>query len=468
MEENSILSFIKQHYIKAGEELQPGQQLSGYFELDIMKSSARTYKRSAMLSGVISYDKAHVSADPIGSADHALDGLLSIFHSVQVKKSEQDLYRANPAINQETIHYWFQNGFIYRKSDYGQDGRTMKRSVYVTGYALSLLHKQRREAEQAEMSGQLAHLYAEARDLYDVLPHALTLSKQHRIAIEKLSQYMKVLIEALHEACHLISLEPISQKIDINWRSSKQIRYIQFLLALCSIRMKTGEFDWKEIGAAYFGQIGGSKVFDKDKKDFLDKLERGVDIPLSYLGLVSTGAITPIYFVGALQAGDLNYPQGYLHATTDLTVYEMEMATSCTKMWLVENRALLTRMCSDREFLFESESLVIGLDGQLRSGHRKLVHDILQHSPSIDQVLVWCDTDQAGLLIAASVRKILDQFPLQSVKWILTPPDTLQTRVFNSWEGYESELQATIRCHRPTEQEEFLGGRELWTTWIKN
>ncbi|WP_355316111.1 Toprim sub domain-containing protein [Paenibacillus jiagnxiensis] len=462
MKETSILSFIKQHYVKAGEELQPGQQLSGYFELDIMKISARTYKRSAMLSGVISDEGFYEPAHP------ALDWLLSIFHSTQVKKSEQDLYRANPAINQETIHNWFQKGFIYRKSEYGQDGRTMKRSAYVIGYALSLLHKQRREAEQTEMSGQLNYLCAEARRLYDELPCALILSKQQRLAIEKLTQYMEVLIEALHEACHLISLEPVSQKIDINWRSSKQIRYIQFLLALCSIRMKTGQFDWKEIGAAYFGQIGGSKVFDKDKKDFLDKLERGVDIPLSYLGLVSTGAITPIYFAGALQAGDLNYPQGYLHATTDLAVYELEMATSCKHMWLVENRALLTRMCSDPEFLFESESLVIGLDGQLRSSHRKLVHDILQHSPSIEQVLVWCDTDQAGLHIASSVRKILDHFPLQSVKWILTPPETRQARIFNSWVDYESQLQATIENNRPTEQEEFLGGRELWTTWIKS
>ncbi|MFB5760915.1 Toprim sub domain-containing protein [Paenibacillus medicaginis] len=344
----------------------------------------------------------------------------------------------------------------------------MKRSVYVMGYVLSLLHTQRREAERAEMSGQLDHLYAEARRLYDELPHALILSKQQRLAIEKLTQYMEVLIEALREACHLVSLEPISQAMDMNWRSSKQIRYVHFLLALCSIRMKTGQFDWKEIGAAYFGQIGGSKVFDKDKKDFLDKLERAVDMPLSYLGLVSTGAITPIYFAGALQTGDLNYPQGYLHATTDLTVYELEMATSCRNIWLAENRALLTRMCSDPNFLVESESLVIGLDGQLRSGHRKLVHDIIQHSPSIEQVLVWCDTDQAGLLIAASVRKILDHFPLQSVKWILTPPDTRQARIFNSWEDYESQLQATIEHNRPTEQEEFLGGRELWTTWIKS
>ncbi|MNW24982.1 hypothetical protein D3C74_17140 [compost metagenome] len=460
MKETSILAFIKQHYVRAGEELQPGQQLSGYFQLDIMKSSARTYKRSAMLSGFASEVEVN---EP---ADSAIDWLLSIFHSVQVKKSEQDLYRTNPVLDQETINSWLQKGFIYRKSEYTQDGRTMKRSVYVMGYALGLLHKQRREAERTEMSGQLDNLYSEARRLYDELPHALTLSKQQRQAIEKLSQYMKVLIEALHEACHFVTLEPVSQKMDMNWRNSKQIRYIQFLLALCSIRMKTGQFDWKEIGAAYFGQIGGSKVFDKDKKDFLDKLERGVDIPLSYLGLVSTGAITPIYFAGALQAGDLKYPQGYLHATTDLAVYELELATSCKNIWLVENRALLTRMCSDPDFLFESESLIIGLDGQLRSGHRKLVHDILHHSPSIDQVLVWCDTDQAGLFIAASVQKILNSFSLQSVKWILTQPETQQASIFDSWEGYESQLQATIRCHRPTEQEEFLGGRELWTTWI--
>ncbi|KAF6586251.1 Toprim sub domain-containing protein, partial [Paenibacillus sp. EKM208P] len=78
---------------------------------------------------------------------------------------------------------------------------------------------------------------------------------------------------------------------------------------------------------------------------------------------------------------------------------EMEFSTPCRVIWLVENRALLTRLCADSLFLRSSGSLVIGLDGQIRSGHRKLIQDVMRNSPSVTQVLVWCDTDQSGGVI---------------------------------------------------------------------
>lgn len=64
--------------------------------------------------------------------------------------------------------------------------------------------------------------------------------------------------------------------------------YLEFLLALYQIRSEKFTFDWKEIGAVYYREIGGSKKFDAYKKDFLEALEEILEFPLHYLGLDGT------------------------------------------------------------------------------------------------------------------------------------------------------------------------------------
>ena len=122
-------------------------------------------------------------------------------------------------------------------------------------------------------------------------------------------------------------------------------------------------FDFKEIGATYEDRIGGSKMFDQEREEFLAHLAQlGIDAP-SY-GLVSSGKIVPIYFTGHAQSELASYHLGAVHATTDNTVLQTTFTTSNTTLWLVENRAILTRMATESEFLRESHSFVLCLMGK--------------------------------------------------------------------------------------------------------
>lgn len=71
------------------------------------------------------------------------------------------------------------------------------------------------------------------------------------------------------------------------------MRFLQFVLAFLSIAIHQEVFDWKEIGAQYVGDIGGSKAFDRDKDEFLHALEQWSTQPAAMFGLISPDRLRP-------------------------------------------------------------------------------------------------------------------------------------------------------------------------------
>lgn len=462
---SQMIAFINNHYVKKSEELQLVRQTDSSFDIDVMKHSARTYKRVGMFTGIIP-DK------PLDSVEHGrIQPLLAIFHSTHVKKNERDLLASASSIDQERLNDLLEEGLIYRKTEYYADGKTAKRVFYVMGLALYHIRQQLEQLEQATMLERIEIWIGQSEFLLSKLAGIKEGSGQNQVChdevLASLQAYIQRLHAALSDARKLHSMTLVAEAFGVRWRDGKLRRYMEFVLAVAMARTEQPAFDWKQIGAAYYGHIGGSKAFDSDKDDFLNKLESDLELPLHCIGLVSLGAVTPILFAGKMQSNlGVSYPQGFIHATTDLTVFDMTFSTSCRNVWLVENRALLTRMCAEPAFLSDTDSLVIGLDGQVRSGHRKLIKDVMTSSSSIVQVLVWCDTDRAGGIISAHVRELLRLHSQIPVKWILSHPLTQRVEAFKAWEDYERELQDVLNNEKPMEQEELLGGVELWKSWI--
>ncbi|WP_019422249.1 hypothetical protein [Paenibacillus sp. OSY-SE] len=462
-----VIAFINQNYVKKSEELQLLQQTDRSFDVDVMKHSARTYRRMGMFTGFIPKD----SPESVSVEHEHIQPLLTIFHSTHVKKTERELLTSASSIAEERLNDWLQEGWIYRKTEYAADGKTTRRTFYVMGLALCHIQQQLEQLEQETMLDQIEVWSGQCELLLGKLAgmQGVTRKQQerHDEVLASLHAYIHRLHNALADARKQHAMTPVAETFGVRWRDGKLSRYVEFVLALAMVRTEQAAFDWKQIGAAYYGHIGGSKAFDGDKDDFLNKLEGDLELPLHFIGLVSLGAVTPILFAGDMRSNlGVQYPQGYMHATTDLTVFDMTFSTSCRNVWLVENRAILTRMCVEPDFLSDTDSLVIGLDGQLRSGHRKLIKDVLASSLSIVQVLVWCDTDRAGGIISEHVRELLPHHSRIAVKWILSHPLTQRGEAFTAWEAYERELQEVLDKEKPMEQEELLGGVELWKTWI--
>jgi len=205
-------------------------------------------------------------------------------------------------------------------------------------------------------------------------------------------------------------------------------------------------------------KIGGSKAFDRNKEEFIDELEALSGFPLSVLGLTSLGRITPLYFSGQLKGQFASYQYGPVHALTDLAIAEERYVTEAKTLWLVENRAILTRIAAENGFLEENESLILCNDGHLRTSHKEAITQIIVNS-SIQQVIIWTDYDQDGLLIARELYETIEDLPC---KWISPDGD-----VISDWQSFEQDISQYIQTEQK-EQEQILGGAEQWKNWVRH
>lgn len=126
--------------------------------------------------------------------------------------------------------------------------------------------------------------------------------------------------------------------------------------------------------------------------------------------------------------------------------------------YIVENRAILTRIAHEDGFLFHTKSLLVCVDGHLRSSHKAFIHQILLNS-SISQIMIWCDYDSAGLQIAEALYKEVTAFEVR-MKWI-RPDQKIET----SWNNYQKYMEASLE-ETQIEQEQVLGSVEEWNMWI--
>ena len=190
-------------------------------------------------------------------------------------------------------------------------------------------------------------------------------------------------------------------------------------------------------------------------------------MPPFTFGLISLGTITPLFFAGELQGTFSDYKNGAIHATTDYEVFAGSFASPAKVLWLVENRAVLTRMAHEHDFINSTESLVLCLDGQVKSGHKRLIRQFLQNIvvPSSIQVIVWTDYDQSGADISRHVWNLLQPFTeIISIQWIL--PQSFQPRIVIDYDTYVQKI-ANYLEKKSGEQEYDLGGPAEWKQWIR-
>lgn len=153
------------------------------------------------------------------------------------------------------------------------------------------------------------------------------------------------------------------------------------------------------------------------------------------------------------------YKPGPVHALTDVSIAMDQYRTNATTLWLVENRGILTRIAAERDFVESLGTLVVCVDGHVRSAHRRFIQQVIQNS-SITQVLLWSDYDEDGLLISGEMAAVVDGHNL-TVKWIAH-----DHRVIQSWSGYYDYMKELLQRDK-LEQEQVLGGVKEWRQWIE-
>lgn len=423
MLQQDLIRYLQEKILLKNEELnvQEIQKDNGMVHIPVIRRTVRTRRRVALLTVGL---ENNISPD---------DYLLKLFTSPKAKKQLE--------ITDETYE-WIRNGFVIREFRFEKDGLTVKKEQYRMGLHLCRYKqelKKEQEREQAESFLQWVTAWNEIKD---------TLIPQDPKRTEALHR----LKELLDDVACTKDFKPIIPQ----WQFHKRLLFLHFLAAFYQISMTEHHFDWKEIGARYYRKIGGSKAFDAHKSEFIEVAEEVLDSPLHILGLSSLGTITPIYFVGKMESATVSYDYGPIHATTDLAAFTENFHTEAKVLWLVENRGILTRMAFEMDFLKETNSLVLGIDGQLRSSHRRLMKQLFM---DVEQVIIWTDVDEAGLVIGSHLAELIKGYEV-TAKWVVPPLE-----VVTSLEAFRNAFERALEL-RATEQEEQIGGIDRWKKWL--
>ncbi|MRD37883.1 histidine kinase [Bacillus thuringiensis] len=351
------------------------------------------------------------------------------FYSPNVRKRESDVLKW---LTMHEMIDCIERGILIKEVRFEKDEKTVHSIFYRMGYGLFTYMEKKQQLEKGKEEEAFRKWAKEKQSM---------------------PKYINEYTERLwHVLCNIESdLSSIDEK---RWSFQKRLLFVDFLLAIYKMSCEKRTFDWKEIGATYYEVIGGSKKFDQHKKEFLDKLEDMLAAPPHCLGLVSLGTVTPIFFCGNLYEGNTRYECDAVRSLTDLVVFRYEYKTDAKVLWLVENRAVLTRMAAESDFVASTGSLVIGVDGQLRSGHKKLIQSVLGHSKSIMKIMIWTDYDGAGEIISGKLFELVSPYE-QYTRWISS-----EGKVLN-----KEEFEQSVRL-REIEQEESLGGVDTWKKWI--
>lgn len=407
MLKSEIIKYITQFILKSGEELDREHPTINNFlyDIKIIKRTERTYRAVGQLT--ISLKDSNTK----------LKDKLSFTKGKKIKVDDS-------ARKTFTL---LEDGWIIKEIRYEKDERTVKSMQYWMGYNYYQLELQQHTQKEEKLNQEFQEIKGNILQIVDT----------------KLFQY-------LHEKIVELNMDELPK----SWKQEKQFKFLYFIHAFLQISSIKDSFDWKEIGANYYQKIGGSKEFDKYKSEFIEQLEEWTMIPLSELGLTSLGQIVPVFFSGELSGRYSKYEYGPVHALTNISIAKEELVTTTTTLWLVENRAILTHMASTN-FLQESNSLVLCVDGQVRSAHRNTIKQLLENS-TINQVIIWCDYDDAGLIIA---REIMGNVS-EKAKFIL-PNQEIVTK----WECFEAYMIEFLKTSE-MEQEQMMGGVEQWRKWI--
>ncbi|WP_050615528.1 DUF2399 domain-containing protein [Bacillus testis] len=431
-------NYIEANFLRANEEIdeyQLSEWREGLWEVPIVKRTAKRRKRTRLLL---------VQTMSTGESE-ACRQLSKVFTGPGVKKH----------LPSEQGDFYLQQGLVMKLLDFESDEKSIKSQTYVMGLPLFRYIQQQKNEQKAGRDAEILGIEQRYSELGSI-PYTRTIPGR--------SEYITMLDELFEELLAYLKGDSVKKEDSFyRWRWHKQMQFLHFIVAYLHM-MKTQElFDWKEIGARYYGMIGGSKQFDPYKHDFLQVLEERGFPPVSVAGLQSFGSIAHISFSGSIQGSMSSFRHGCTHSVTDQEVFVDTFRTDATHLWLVENRGILTRFTSEKDFLKETNSLMIAVDGQLRSAVKRLIGELAKCS-SIQTVLVWTDYDEAGIQIARSIYETIKQTEHAPVwKWIVPGKD----RVVTDFDTYRETVQACIRL-RQSEQEEELGGADEWRKWIQH
>lgn len=417
------LDYINEHLLLKNEELNLSdvKAYNGMFDIPVIKRTARTRRTVALLT-------IGLESDVVAERD-----LLQLFTTPRAKKQLD--------MTDETYE-WICNGLVIREFRFEKDGLTVKRKNFRMGLHL---YRQKLQLEEEQKRKQAESFLQWTKEWDEIKTTSNSQNPQRQNALHSLKNWL----DDMARTKEFLSIHP-------NWQFNKKLLFLHFLTAFYHISMAEPHFDWKEIGARYYRKIGGSKAFDSYKKEFIEIAEEVLDIPLHILGLSSLGTITSLYFVGQMEGETVTYDYGPIHATTDLAVFNEIFKTKAKVLWLVENRGILTRMAFETEFLTTTNSFVLGIDGQLRSSHRRLIKQLLRH---VEQVIIWTDVDEAGFIIGSHLAELLQGYDV-TAKWVVPPLE-----VVSSLEAFKKAYEQALEV-RSAEQEEQIGGIERWKKWI--
>ncbi|HHW35821.1 MAG TPA: DUF2399 domain-containing protein [Bacillales bacterium] len=439
MLEKDELDYIATFMLKTGERLvleAANDDHATIVDVKIIKQTERTYR----VAGIINVATGFVDDIP-----ETIDQELMKLKLTPKKKVIMDDHHPN------TIK-WFDSGWMMKEIRFKKDGKTPDSIHYRMGYRLyNYLNEQSRQKEE-ELEQEFTRWKAEVNMVKE--PKTIDFSPQRKRGFSNCQNN-------LYELC-LLELSELKTMpyIPNTWSMNKIFKYLDFLLAFLQIGLEKKEFDWKEIGASYYKEIGGSKEFDPYKDEFIEQLETIAQCPAAILGMTSLGKITPVYFSGPLSGQFSTFQYGPVHALTDLAISEEKYKTSAAVFWLVENRAILTRIAAETNFLKETNSLILCVDGHLRSAHKQFIGQVLANS-SIEQVIIWSDYDSAGLQIAREIYETVSEHYESTIKWI-----NHDQTVITNWTEYQKDLDHFLKNNR-MEQEQVLGGAVDWKRWIQ-
>lgn len=399
----STQKFIERFICKSGESV---EQLHSN-EWQIQRWTTRTFRSKANIFAVETYDS------------HPIQEIIALKLTPHAKRTSLQLSASQleEALNQ---------GWIIEEVRFKKDGRTPDSLVYRMGPGLFAYEQNKKRASVEAM-----------RELKEILQHELN----H--AADGLPKTF------LQNARNFIEEEKDRE----SWGKERIEKFHHFLIAFLRLRQEKSRMEYKEIGATYYRKIGGSKAFDAYKNVFIERMETWVNAPIRELGIISLGTIVPVYFSGNMTGKYVSYETGTVHATTDVAIANEQFQTSARILWLVENRAVVTRMASEVDFMKSSKSFVLGVDGQVRGAQRKMIQQLCSRS-HMKQVMIWVDYDKAGQVIARDLVRLIDGLPYRIVG--------NEGNVFSTYEEYVDWSQTVTQA----EQEMTLGGVSEWKKWI--
>lgn len=434
------INYLNTFLLKTGERLDFTNKKpinDHLIELKIIKQTERTYR----VVGLLTIPNTDKKDEPFIVDEELLR--LGLTPKKKIKLNEYERNTVN----------WFNHGFLLQEIRLKKDGKTPDSQHYRMGYRLFKYQQDELLAQEIKIDQEFNSWKSMGLTL-DQLPTPLISIQRERGYKSCLSIINKICQHNAHELKEL-------PDFPTRWSYSKRLKFLHFSSAFLQLCSQKNEFDWKEIGASYYKEIGGSKKFDQYKDEYINLLEEWSQCPLALLGMTSLGKITPLYFSGQITGQFSSYQYGPVHSLTDLAISEEAFTTDSKTLWLVENRAILTRLAAEKNFLEETKSLVLCLDGHLRSSHKNCIKQLLT-TGKINQVLIWSDYDPDGLQIAKEAYFTVSEIHQGSIKWI-----THNREALKNWQEYEEYMLELLKENR-MEQELILGGAYDWRKWINH